>query len=573
MDFGAAVRYLQKLPRQTRVVLLTCFVGAGAGFATVAFQLMMNALYRHGLVALSHCTPTVFAVGSFGVIMTVSLLVGWLLNSFCREAAGSGIPQLKVAFWKDFGYVPWRVAWVKFLAGMISIGGGCSLGREGPSVQLAGAVASGLAGVAGEAKQSRRPAAAAGAAAGLAAAFNTPLAAITFTLEEIVGNLNSRYLGGLLLASVIAAFMVHGIIGRQPAFLISHVETPTWLGYALTPLVAALAALVGVYFQRATIGLRGRCKDWSRMPAWAQPALGGLLTWVLAVGVFFYTGRLGVFALGYNDLTDALAGNVGWQIATILLVTKFIATFACYGFGGCGGIFSPTLFFGGMTGVLVAGLVGLEWHLTQADLLTLAVVGMSATLGAVVRAPVTGILIVFEMTHEFGLVPALMLGALVSQAISRRMLKHSFYDALLKQDGVNLEHVQPPRDLRSWHQLPVSAIANFQPVLAHSLAASEIERLLKGSPYARFPVVDGEKLVGILTRDEARLALRQNRPPKLLPAATGLPSQSVHELQMTLIESGTGMAVLLDQPDGKVLGLLTLHDLLRAQTAMAQFDD
>ncbi|MGA2694270.1 MAG: chloride channel protein [Opitutaceae bacterium] len=528
MTLTAIVDRYRNLPKRTRTVLLTCLYGIGAGFAAVMFQLGMNAVYLRGLVALSRQSSATFLVGSFAVIVSASLIVGWLLNSFCPEAAGSGIPQLKAAFWKDFGYVPWRVVWVKLVAGIVSIGGGCSLGREGPSVQLAGALASNLAGVAGEPKQNRRFGAAAGAAAGLAAAFNTPMAAIAFVLEEIIGDLNSRYLGGLLLASVLGAFMVHGIIGREPSFLMPRVDTPTWIGYALTPLVAALAGLVGVYFQKASMDLRGYCKRTRPVPPWALPVAGGLITWALGVAVFFRTGRLGVFALGYGDLTDALAGNLGWKIAGALLVAKFIATFTCYGFGGCGGIFSPTLFFGGMVGVVVAGLAGLQWHVPQADLLTLAVVGMSATLGAVVRAPVTGVLIVFEMTHEFGLVPALLLGALVSQAISRRMLKHSFYDALLKQDGVNLEQVQPPRDLRSWQQLPVSAIANFQPVIVRSLAPADLGRLLGASPYARFPVVEGE------------------------------------------LESGAGIVVLLDGPGGRVLGIVTLHDLLRAQTTMAK---
>jgi CIC family chloride channel protein len=570
MDLRRIVERYQHLPKRTRAVLLTCLYGAGAGFAAVVFQLGMNLVYQHGLVALSQRSFATFVVGSLAVIVSASLIVGWLLNSFCPEAAGSGIPQLKAAFWKDFGFVPWNVVWVKFLAGIVSIGGGCSLGREGPSVQLAGALASNLGGLAGEPKQNRRFGAAAGAAAGLAAAFNTPMAAIAFVLEEILGDLNSRYLGGLLLASVLGAFMVHGIIGRQPSFLMPHLDSPTWVGYALTPLVAALAAVVGVYFQRASIGLRGRCKRSAPLPAWAQPAIGGLITWVLGVAVFRGTGRLGVFALGYSDLSDALAGGIGWKIAGVLLVAKFVATFACYGFGGCGGIFSPTLFFGGMVGVIVAGLAGLQWHIQQADLLTLAVVGMSSTLGAVVRAPVTGVLIVFEMTHEFGLVPALMLGALVSQAISRPMLKHSFYDALLKQDGVNLEQVQPPRDLRSWQQLPVSAIANFQPTVARSLAAADLERLLKASTYARFPVADGERLVGILSREEALLAAKEGRPPRLLPPVSAEPSHSVEKLQAKLIESGAGMVVLVDQAGGKVLGLVTLHDVLRAQTAMAK---
>ena len=163
------------------------------------------------------------------------------MNSFCKEAAGSGIPQLKLAFWKDFGFVPWRVAWVKFLAGIISVGGGSSLGREGPSVQIGGTLASNLAGLTGEAKQNRRAASAAGAAAGLAAAFNAPLAATTFVLEEIIGDLNSRLLGSVLLASVLGALVVHGIVGKQPSFTLTGVEAPTWIGYLLTPVVAAIA--------------------------------------------------------------------------------------------------------------------------------------------------------------------------------------------------------------------------------------------------------------------------------------------------------------------------------------------
>jgi chloride channel protein, CIC family len=281
-------------------------------------------------------------------------------------------------------------------------------------------------------------------------------------------------------------------------------------------------------------------------------------------------GHLGVFSLGYDDLSSALAGDLGWQLAAVLLVTKFVATFSCYGFGGCGGIFSPTLFFGGMTGVLIAGLVGLQWHVSRADSLTLAVVGMSACLGAVVFAPVTGILIVFEMTHEFSLVPALMIGALVSQTISRKMNRESFYDALLAQDGHQLEHVRPPRDLHGWQQLPVSAIANFKPVVARELDGTALRKLLDENPYQQFPVVKAGKLAGVLTRKEAELALLQKRAPALAPVAPCLREQTVAELQKGLIEADTHFVVVLDRKDGEVVGLVTLHDLLRAETALAQ---
>jgi CIC family chloride channel protein len=562
-------RYLQKLPGQTRAVWETCLYGLAAGAATVAFQLGMNWLYRLGLVRLSHQSMTTFLIGSFAIIVTSSLLVGWLLNSFCREAAGSGIPQLKLAFWKEFGTVPWRVAWVKFVAGILSIGGGSSLGREGPSVQLAGAVASNLAGVTGTAKQKRRAAAAAGASAGLAAAFNTPLAATTFVLEEIIGDLNSRFLGGVLLASVLGALVVHGVIGRQPSFTLQEIDAPTWLGYALTPVVAGLASIVGVYFQRASLGLRHRMKN-SAVPAWLLPAAGAIITWALGAAVFAQTRRLGVFSLGYDDLSSALAGDVGWQMAAVLLGAKFIATSTCYGFGGCGGIFSPTLFFGGMTGVVVAGLVSLQWSVARADVVTLAVVGMSACLGAVVWAPVTGILIVFEMTHQFSLVPALMIAALVSQAVSRKLNRENFYDALLAQDGHQLEHVRPPRGLQGWQQLPVSAIANFRPVVAADLDAAGIHKLLNTHPYQRFPVTREGKLAGILTRKEAEAARAEKRLPRLEAAITCLPGQTIRQLQALLIESSTGLVVLTGAEGQAVLGVVTLHDLLRAEVEKAR---
>ena len=525
----------------------------------------MNAFYRGGLVQLSHQSFPIFAVGSLLLILGTSLASGWLMHSFCREAAGSGIPQLKAAFWKDFGYVPLRVGWIKFVAGVLSIGGGSSLGREGPSVQLAGAVSSNLGGLLGEPKQGRRLAAASGAAAGLAAAFNTPLAAVTFVLEEIIGDLNSRLLGGVLLASVLGALVVHGLIGRQPAFELMNMESPTWRAYAFTPAVAAAAAVVGVYFQRFALGLRKGLKKKHRIPGWMLPAVGALITWALAVAVFRYTNRVGVFGLGYEDLSEALRGQMIWKIAALLLVTKFIATVCCYGFGGCGGIFSPTLLFGGMTGVALAGLLGIELPLNTPDVLTLAVVGMSACLGAVVGAPVTGILIVFEMTHEFSLVPALMIGALVSQGIRRRMNPSNFYDELLEQDGHRIEHVKPPRDLQSWQQLPASAIANFRPVVVGSLETTDLDKLLRAHPYDRFPVVIGGTLRGVLTRTEAEEALSEKRPPILEKPIICQPDHVIRDMQLRLIESDSGMVLLVDETSGNLLGLVTLHDILRRE--------
>lgn len=248
---------------------------------------------------------------------------------------------MKLHYWKEFGSAPRRIAWIKFVAGVISIAGGQSLGREGPTVQIGSNLASSLAGLLGVSKQSRRGANAAGAAAGLAAAFNSPLAGVAFVLEEIIGDLNSRALGSVLLASVIGAFVVHAFIGPQPAFVLPAVNEPTWRAYLMMPFVAALAALIGVFFQRASLSLRARSRKFKVVPGWLHPLAGGLMTWLAGISIFAFTGRLGVFALGYEDLSDALTHGMVWQLAALLLAGKLIATIASYGFGGCGGIFSP----------------------------------------------------------------------------------------------------------------------------------------------------------------------------------------------------------------------------------------
>lgn len=563
-----APRFLQRLPAQVRPVIYTLILGLAAGLVAVLFQLAIHLIYTQGLVRVTHHRTATFLIGSFLIIMGTAGASGWLLTRFCPDAAGSGIPQLKLAFWKDFGYVPWRVVWVKFVAGALSVGGGSSLGREGPSVQLAGGLTSQLAGLLGSAKNDRRAAAASGAAAGLAAAFNTPLAAVTFVLEEIIGDLNSRLLGAVLLAALIGALVAHGMLGAQPAFILHGQGAPQWIGYALTPAVATLAALGGVWFQRLALGLRAINQRPQRLPAWSRVMLGGLGVWIIGAAVYVYTGHLGVFSLGYEDLSLALDGKLLWHIAALLLLAKLAATAWCYGLGGCGGIFAPTLFFGAMAGAGVAGAVHLVYPLSQADHVALAVVGMSACLGAVVRAPVTGILIVFEMTHEFALVPVLMIGALVSQIISRRMERENFYEAVLAQDGQHVERIVPPRSLRTWMELPSARIANFSPIVITDLAPGALRAFLTDHAQDRFPVVLDGRLAGVLPRNEAVAALAEGRAPAMEPAVTCTPATPVREVAAQIVDSPSGLIVVLGK-NGGVNAVITLHDLLRTQMNFA----
>ncbi len=562
--------HFQKVHGKSRPVISTCLYGLVASLAAVAFQLAITWIYRRLYMVPSAGAFWHFVWFSLAVVMVSSLAVGWLLNSFCPEASGSGIPQVKLSYWKEFGYAPRRIAWIKFVAGIIGIGGGQSLGREGPTVQIGSNLASSLAGLLGVSKQNRRGANAAGAAAGLAAAFNAPLAGVAFVLEEIIGDLNSRALGAVLVAAVIGAFIVHAFIGAQPAFELPALTEASWRAYLLMPIAAALAALVGVFFQRSSLSLRKRAREFKPVPRWLHPLIGGLITWAAGIAIFSATGRLGVFALGYEDLSDALAHGMAWKLALLLLAGKLIATIASYGFGGCGGIFSPNLFFGGMCGTLVAGAASHFLALNQSDSLLLAIGGMSACLGAVVQAPVTAVLIIFEMTHQFSVVPGLMLAVLVSQVLARMLVRHNFYDEVLLQDGHQMEHVIPPRDLRSWHNLPISAIANFTPVVLENLSEPSLKLTLETHPYRFFPVLENGRVKGMLARTEMQAALAARRTVKLQPARECRPSASIRESQSSLIESSTGTVVLTDATTGKVLAIVTLHDVLRAQVSISE---
>ena len=228
------------------------------------------------------------------------------------------------------------------------------------------------------------------------------------------------------------------------------------------------------------------------------------------------------------------------------------------------------IFFGAMAGLGVAGAAQLVMPLHGSDLAMLAVIGMSATLGAVVRAPVTSILIVFEMTHEFALVPPLMLGAIVSQAISRRLLAHNFYDALLEQDGHDLDRFTPPRDLSSWHRQPVVALANPRPIVLASLETGVVKSVLARHPYQAFPVIKDGVFAGILWRETAEAALKQGITPALRPTVVCRPDEPLKQAELSMIEHGATVAVVIPEGETKMTGILTLHDLLRAGLAASE---
>ena len=547
-------RLTKLIPRSVPPIIL---VGIAGSSVAVFFHHAIHFVHHSVWTPLAAGPFQDFAIIGFAVLTFVGLANGWLLTQFAPEAAGSGIPQLKTAYRQNYGVISFRVVWVKLVAATLSVGGGLSLGREGPSVQLAG----GLASVIGQKfKLSAfriRTLTACGSAAGLAAAFNAPIAAVAFVLEEIIEDLNSRTIGPILLASFASVVTLFFLQGTEPAFSIPPIVSLDGWTYLAVPVVAALASLAGVGFQKSTLGWASRIRNSSSLPNWSRPLMGAWINWAIACLTFYWIGRTGVLGLGHQDLTACLSGDMALLAMLVLFAAKWIATSSAYAWGNCGGIFTPTLFIGAMIGGACANGIDLGFGLNPDCQRLLTIVGMSACLGAVVRAPITSILIVFEMTHDFALVPPLMLAALVSQAVSRSLSQDNFYNQLLKDTGIFLETHHSLRAQASWRKRTVSSFANFDAPCLKNWNTNEITEILKDKESPVFSFLDKEnRPLGIFTRGDALIYLGSKQIPNLAEPVCILPKQTMEEVVPLLKEAPYETLVLINK-EGKFLGILS----------------
>ena len=442
---------------QKRLLALTILAGGMCGLAAVSFHVSIGWLERL-LIDRANAAPghswifwTIFCPGLGG------LIVGLGLAYWAPAAAGSGIPQVKVAFALRSGLVSARETVGKFVLCAFQIGSGASLGLEGPTVQICAGVSSMLARGARLSPQYRRRMASVGMAAGIAAAFNAPIAAITFTLEELIGDLDQTMLSGVIVAAALAAVVEHSILGSNPVF---HVPRPYNLQNASSliwyALLGVMAAVVSVAFTDSLLWLRIQFKKFTAVPRWVHPALGGLATGLLAVLGFELFHLNGIAGDPYKTLELALTGTMPLTVMAVFCVLKLLATVCSYSSGGSGGIFAPSLFMGGMLGGSIGYLDVTVFHHSADAIGAFAVVGMGAVFAGVVRAPMTSVLIVFEMTGGYGLVLPLMIANMSAFVIARHWRPVPVYDALLAQDGIYLPHGNLPQPLDTSEAAPLA---------------------------------------------------------------------------------------------------------------------
>ena len=451
---------MRRLPNERqRLLAVTIVAGGAGGLAAVLFHRLIG-FFESILIDPANAAP-----GNWWIFWTIAspavggLVVGLGLTYLVPGAAGSGIPQVKVAYTRNFGLVRLKDTIGKFLLCSLQIGSGASLGLEGPTVQICAGGSSLLARAARLSPKNCRRMASVGMSAGIAAAFNAPIAAVTFTLEELIGDLDQTMLSGVIVAAALAAVVEHSVLrSTDPVFHLGRAYSLTspssLVWYALLGL---LAAVVSVAFTDSLLWTRKMFRGIAVIPAWVKPGLGGLGVGCLAVVGLWFFHMNGIAGDPYKTLTLVLTGQtmllpIGAMAAFCAL--KLAGTVLSYSSGGSGGIFAPSLFMGGMLGGAVGAIDVTVFHHTPEVIGAFAVVGMGAVFAGVIRAPMTSILIIFEMTGGYGLVLPLMIANMSAFALARYWRRTPVYEALLEQDGIFLSRRQEPRIQRTAPLLP-----------------------------------------------------------------------------------------------------------------------
>src|ERR1700686_836285 len=471
--------------REEKVFLvLTLVIGALVGLAVVAFIVVTERfgarLYPPGAEAWRR-----FLIPTLG-----SLAMGYLLYRFFPNARGSGVPQTKAALYAREGRITLKTIFGKFFCTSVTLACGIPLGREGPSVQVGAGLASLLGRKLGLSPEKIKALVPVGAAAAIAAAFNTPLAAVLFALEEVVGDLHAPVLGSVVLASATSWAMLRLLLGNDPLFKVPQYQLVHPLEFGVYAILGVLGGLVSVAFTKLLLGLRSRFLRFPRKTVWFQPVAGGVCVGIMG---WFVPQILGV---GYKHVGDALNGGMALKLMALLLVLKFFAVVISYASGNAGGIFGPSLFLGAMLG----GIVGTVAHTLLPGYVAppgvYALVGMGTAFAGIVRAPMTSVLMIFEITRDYSVIVPLMISNLVSLFISSRLQPQPIYEVLAFQDGIHL----PTAESRSQYGLRLVVQAMRVPtiILEASMTPQQALEKVSASEFRAWPVSDDRGVAGVI---------------------------------------------------------------------------
>lgn len=543
--------------REDQVFLvLTLVIGVVTGLAVVAFIVVTERLgmrlYPVGSAAWRRVLIPV--LGSIGM--------GYLLYRYFPDARGSGVPQTKAALFARGGRITLGTVLGKFFCTAATLASGIPLGREGPSVQVGGGIASVLGRYLGLSSERVKALLPVGASAAIAAAFNTPLAAVVFSLEEITGDLHAPILGSVVLASATSWVVLRVLLGNHPLFQVPQYTLVHPLEFGIYAMLGVAGGLVSVGFTKLLLKTREWFLSLPKKTVWLQPAAGGVLVGVMAL---FVPQVLGV---GYGYVGDALNGRMTLEIMALLVVLKLFAVTTSYGSGNAGGIFGPSLFIGAMLGGTIGGIAHhlLPQHTATAG--AYALVGMGTLFAGIIRAPMTSVLMIFETTQDYAVIVPLMISNLVSFFISSRLQREPIYDVLAYQDGIHLPSAET-RQQRGGRQ-----VEHLMRLAAETLPAThsvgDALQFALTSQQRCWPVCDDRGVIGVMSKRRLERAAAEDGRAKVLSElvdAQVFPhlhaDQSLHLALERMGKSGFDLLPVVSRADVHMLeGVVVMRDVL-----------
>jgi chloride channel protein, CIC family len=554
--------------QEDRVFLILTFViGALAGLAVVAFILLTERLgariYPPGVSVWRRL------IGP----MAGALTMGYVLTRFFPDSRANGIVQTKSALYSPDARITLHSIVGKFFCTSVTLASGIPLGPEGPSVAVGAGIASILGRVLGLKPEKVRTLIPVGAAAAIAAAFNTPVAAVIFSLEEVVGDLHAPVLGSVVLASATSWMVLRLLLGDNPLFHVPQYQLVHPIEFAFYAVLGILGGIASGAFIRLLLWTRTQFRRFPAHTRWIQPLAGGVL--VAVVGIFAPQ----VLGVGYVYINALLNGHLAIKIAAILVVLKLITSATSSGTGNAGGIFAPVLFIGAMLGGTVGGVAHHFWPQYTASPGAYALVGMGAAFAGIIRTPMTSVVLVFEVTRDYTIIVPLMIANLVSYFVSRKIQSETLYEEMARQDGIHLpiagSHVRP--DARVVGQV----MHKPEETLIASMTVEEACTLAERSGLSTWPVADDRGIVGLISAEKLRLMKDEGKGALRLAEAvdpSGFPHlHSDQSLDIALERMGASGSRLLPVVSRfnmqEMLGVVYLSDILNAYRVAIQTPD
>ena len=564
---GRIGRYTRRIkPASFPVMLGTAIVvGIGTGLLAVLF---VNLILLVSTFTLWFMDTVGLVLGLLLAMGAAGLIVGLLSQRWAPEAKGGGIPEVMEAVAIRRGHIPARTILTKMVASALTIGTGGSAGREGPIVQIGAAFGSSVGKISRFSSEQQRTIVACGAAAGISAAFNAPIAGSIFALEVVLGKLTVSYFSSVVISAVSAAIVGRVFLGDLPAFEVPiySFQIQEWFLYVILGL---LSGLLAVFIVRS-LGWSEKAFERLHLPPPLTAALGMVLTGLV---ILVTPGRV-VAGSSLAFTGQSLAGDLDvsiWMLAG-LMVAKIVATNLTLGSGNAGGVFSPLLFIGSLAGLIFGSLVHAWWPDIALFPQAYAIVGMAAVFAAATRAPITAVLIIFEMSNDYKLILPLMLASVIATVLAEYLFPESIYTLKLRKKGIHLRH---GRDYDLMHGVTVQEVMTPEPfVVSCDMPVQELRESFQRTNSHGFPVIDAEgNLAGVVSLRDYQEGLKRKGAENLrvrdiatmdriLLAYEEEPVSDALERMATWDVSR--MPVVAKDAPGRITGLIRRGDIIKA---------